>query len=871
MKSGEIRERFLKYFEGKDHRRVASSSLIPAEDPTLLFANAGMNQFKDLFLGHKKSDYVRATSSQKCVRAGGKHNDLDNVGYTARHHTFFEMLGNFSFGDYFKEDAVAFAWEFLTEEMGIAVDRLYVTVYEEDDEAFAIWRDKIGVPETRIFRFGKKDNFWSMGDTGPCGPCSEIFYDFGDGVEGPADPYEAIASGSDKVVEIWNLVFMQFDCAEDGTMTPLPNPSIDTGMGLERISCVMQGVTTNYDTDLFQEIIRPVAAYLNVTYGEKDDVDAGLRVIADHLRAMSFLIADGVVPSNEGRGYVLRRIMRRAMRFGKQMGQESPFLFKMIDHVVAKMGDVYPELVKEQANIRTYVEVEEKQFEKTLNKGMPLLLKYLEQFKEKEIKVVPGQVMFELYDTHGFPVDLMDVIARDWEMTLDHAGFEQLIKGQDGGAGGGTQAAQIPPCLVEDAEAFQTHMFCYEGEGLKGKGTIKRILVGGEPIDQIKAGDKAQIVLDATSFYAESGGQVGDKGVVRAGENCFNVDLTTKVLDHLVLHEGELSQGVLKVGDSVETEVNRELRRDTMKNHTATHLVHKALREVLGSHVRQAGSLVDPDKLRFDFNHYAPMSAEEIAAVEKLVNDQVLENTAVETKVMGIEEARESGAVAFFGEKYGETVRVVGVGEFSKEFCGGTHVQATGEIGVFKIVSERGLASGVRRIIALTGPRAVARFQESEMLLAEARDRFYMERDSFIDQIQRVLDEKKALERKIDELKMQLAKGGGSSEAVEDLGAYKVISKKVSEVGGGQLRQLADELLHKIKTGVVLLGADMGDKVQLLVKSNVAEVHAGNLVRDMAGKVGGRGGGKPDMAMAGGKDTEKIDEALAFGVSLLKG
>ena len=871
MKSEEIRERFIKFFEEQGHREVASSSLIPANDPTLLFTNAGMNQFKDVFSGRETRDYNTAVSVQKCVRAGGKHNDLDNVGYTARHHTFFEMLGNFSFGAYFKEKAIALAWRFLTESLVIPVDRLFVTVYQDDDEAFSIWRDQVGVAENRIFRFGKKDNFWAMGDTGPCGPCSEIFYDFGEAVPGPSDPYEAIASGSDRIVEIWNLVFMQDDAGPDGTMTRLPNPSIDTGMGLERIATVMQGRANNYETDLFQDLIVPLAAYLGVVQGEDPKRDTGLRVIADHLRAMAFLIADGVRPSNEGRGYVLRRIMRRAMRYGKQLGMDRPFLHEQVRHVIDKMGAHYPELEKERSQIQLLIKVEEQQFDSTLAKGMPILAKYLNDLSSQGRDKVPGQVIYYLYTTHGFPIDLIEDIARDWGMTPDHAEYEQLMEEETKSSrtAGDFSAKQVNPVLVEDAKKYATEQTCYAG--LAGAGALRRIMIGEEAAAKTVEGDRAALILDCTSFYAESGGQIGDKGWIVTETGRFRVDETTKILDALVLHHGEVVEGVLTEGQTARTEVLAELRRDTVKNHTATHLLHQALRDVLGLHVRQAGSLVDPDKLRFDFSHFAPLANEEIIQIENLVNEKILANTPVTTQVLAREAALESGAIAFFGEKYGEEVRVVGIGDFSKEFCGGTHVSATGEIGCFKIVFERGLAAGVRRLVALTGPKALARFQESENILREARDRFFLNRETLLEQLARAQEDRKALERSIEDLKMKLAKGGGSDERIEDVNGTKVLLKRVVGVDGGQLRQLADELLGRIKQGVVMLGSDLGEKAQLIVKTNLKAIHAGNLVREMATEVGGKGGGRPDMAMAGGKDAANIEKALERGLSLIKG
>ncbi len=870
MKSETLRRRFVDYFQRHGHAVVPSSSLIPANDPTLLFSNAGMNQFKDVFTGRERRDYTTAVSVQKCVRAGGKHNDLDNVGYTARHHTFFEMLGNFSFGDYFKDRAIELAWRFLTDELGVPAEKLYVTVYEKDDEAFDIWRDQVGVPESRIFRFGDKDNFWAMGETGPCGPCSEIFYDYGDRAPGPADPYKAIESGSDRLTEIWNLVFMQYNRRDDGELEPLPNPSIDTGMGLERMCSVLQDAANNYDTDLFRDVMNPLAGYMGLELGVDDRTDTALRVIADHLRAMAFLIADGVAPSNEGRGYVLRRIMRRAMRYGKQAGQTEPFLHKVVGFVVDKMGGWYPELVKERAQIELLVKVEERQFDATLSKGMPILIKYLEQFAAEKREKVPGQVALFMYGTHGFPIDLMEDVARDYGLGLDHAEYQRLMdeEARASQTGGDFSAKKVHPQLEADAMRMATVETCHQG--LKGEGSVLRILCGDTVESLVSEGLEAELILDVTPFYAESGGQVGDQGLIRAETGVFRVEDTVKVLDRLVIHRGRVIEGSIREGQRVEAEVDGRLRRRTMKNHTATHLLHQALRQILGLHVRQAGSLVDPDKLRFDFSHFSPLEPAAIAEIENLVNDQIMANTPVETVEMPLAQARQSGAIAFFGEKYGAEVRVVGVGDFSKEFCGGAHVAATGEIGCFKIVAERGLAAGVRRLTALTGPEALARFRESERIFDEVRDRFSMGRDELVDQLQRAQEERKTLEQKVEELKLRLAKGGGSEERIEEVKGFQVIVKKVSDVDGGQIRQLADELLQRLKDGVVLLGSDLGDKAQLLVKTNRQEVHAGNLVRAMAAEVGGKGGGRPDMAMAGGKDVAKLEQALEKGLDVIK-
>ncbi len=873
LRSEALREAFLKFFEEHGHQRVASSGLIPADDPTLLFANAGMNQFKDVFLGREQRSYTAACSSQKCVRAGGKHNDLDNVGFTARHHTFFEMLGNFSFGDYFKSKAIELAWQFLTKELEIPADRLYVTVFDDDDEAATIWHEEIGVPLDRIYRFGEQDNFWSMGDTGPCGPCSEIFFDFGPDADGPDDAKQGIASGSDRFMEIWNLVFMQFDRRADGSMVPLPKPSVDTGMGLERVCAAVQGVLTNYETDLFKEIIQPVAEYLGLRTPYQRQTIVALHVLADHLRAMSFLIADGVVPSNEGRGYVLRRIMRRAMRFGKQLGQEQPFLYKLIPILVAKMGEAYPQLVAEEPQIITLVEVEEKQFDSTLSRGMPVLEKYLQQLKDDGADSVPGQVIFFLYGTHGFPVDLMEDVARDWGLGMDHEGYKQLMEADAKASGqeGDFNSSQVNPSIERLAAKLTTRQDCYS-ESIE-HGQVRLILNQQHEVAQLTAGQEAEVVLDATPFYSESGGQIGDQGQLKCGDVVFQVTHTSKALDRLVVHHGKLVSGTLSLDMQLETHVDMVNRSAVMKNHTATHLLHQALRDELGLHVRQAGSLVDAEKTRFDFSHFAPIGVEQITRIEDAVNARILANTSLQVKVMPIEAARSDGAMALFGEKYGDQVRVVSIGNYSKELCGGTHVGATGEIGVFKIVSERALASGIRRLVAVTGEVAIARFQESEAILKSLSDLYAIKRENVLETLQKWQLDRKALEREVDELKMSLAKGGSGSEDIVPVSDFKVMVKRVSGVSGGGLRQLADEMMDRIKSGVVLLGSDMGDSAQLIVKVKLENdrIHAGHIVREMAQVVGGKGGGRPDMAMAGGKQVDQLDAALQVGLEQVQG
>jgi len=872
MSSEAIREAFLAYFEEQGHSRVASSSLIPADDPTLLFANAGMNQFKDLFLGFEKRDYVTACSSQKCVRAGGKHNDLDNVGFTARHHTFFEMLGNFSFGDYFKHDAIRYAWEFLTDRLEIPTEKLYVSVFLDDDEAYNIWRDEIGVPESRIFRFDEKENFWAMGDTGPCGPCSEVYYDYGPSVEGSDDPYQGILDGSDRYVEIWNLVFMQFNRDESGTMTPLPNPSIDTGAGLERVTSVIQGVTSNYHTDLFLDLINPLGELLGLTYGDSERNDVAMRVIADHLRSTVFLISDGVVPSNEGRGYVLRRIMRRAMKFGKQVGQTEPFLYKAVKFVVEKMGEIYPELVKEQDQVITLIKAEEQQFDHTLSKGMPILMKYIDQLRTEGKQILPDQVVFFMYTTHGFPVDLMEDIARDEGFGIDLAGYKALMEedAKQSAASGDFTRADLPEVISQFATENTTDQRCYGALELESK--VVALFRGNERTAQLSEGEEGIVCVDATPFYAESGGQIGDQGRIETQGGVFRVEKTEKALNRVILHYGVMDSGSLTTDQAAKLQVKSANRADIRRNHTATHLMHKALKEVLGLHVRQAGSLVDAEKTRFDFNHFSPLSPQEIAQIEAIVNAKIRENIALETRLMALDKAREAGAMALFGEKYDDEVRVVSIADFSMELCGGTHVTHTGEIALFKIVSERALASGIRRIVAYTGKGAFDYIQQNEAILGQSEALLHVKRDQMTAQIEKLLKDRKHLEKKLEEMKFAMAKGSGQTEELVDLGSMKILVKQVSAMEAGALRQLADDMLVKINTGTVLLGSDLGEKVQLVVKTNVENqgIHAGNLIKEMAPIVGGRGGGRPQMAMAGGKDSAKLQDALKFGLEKIK-
>jgi len=872
MKSEQIREAFLSYFEEKKHHRVASSSLIPANDPTLLFANAGMNQFKDTFLGFEKRAYTTACSSQKCVRAGGKHNDLENVGFTSRHHTFFEMLGNFSFGDYFKREAIAYAWEFLTDRLGIPAEKLYVSVFEKDDDAWDLWHHEMGIEESRIFRFDEKENFWSMGETGPCGPCSEIYYDYGPTVPGSDDPYTGILEGSDRYVEVWNLVFMQYNRDESGEMTPLPNPSIDTGMGLERITSVLQGATSNYDTDLLLAIINPLAELLGIRYGADQRHDVALRVIADHLRSSVFLIADGVIPSNEGRGYVLRRIMRRAMKFGKQVGQDKPFLYRSVSMVVDKMGDIYPELKAEQSQVETLIHAEEQQFDHTLNKGVPIVMKYIDQLRKDGHKMLPDQVLFFMYTTHGFPVDLLEDIARDEGFGVDLEGFKKLMEedAKQSSASGDFKGDHLPESITAFASENRTEQVCYGPTTLES--SICALFTNDDSMDQLSQGAKGIVCTVETPFYAESGGQIGDEGTISGPNGVFHVEKTEKALNRVILHYGRMKRGSLKSGETVQLQVDEDTRAHTRRNHTATHLLHRALKDVLGSHVRQAGSLVDSEKLRFDFNHFSPVSPDEISDIERRVNEKIRANIPVQTRLMSLDEAREQGAMALFGEKYSDEVRVVSVGDYSMELCGGIHVKQTGEIALCKVVSERALASGIRRLVAYTGKHAFDTLQKFDTVLGKTEELLHVKRDRIVNKIEKLLSERKQLEKKIEEMKLAIAKGGGQAEEIVQLGEIKVLHKTVSGMEAGALRQLADELLVKIRSGVVILGSDLGEKVQLVVKTNCEKqgIHAGNLIKEMAPLVGGRGGGRPQMAMAGGKDSTRLNEAIHFGLEKIK-
>ena len=861
MKSSEIRSGFLEYFRSKGHSIVPSSPLVPANDPTLLFVNSGMVQFKDVFLGQDKRPYKRATTSQRSLRAGGKHNDLENVGYTARHHAFFEMLGNFSFGDYFKKDAIQFAWELLTKVYKLPPDRLWTTVYETDDEAYELWTRTIGLPPGRVVRIGDKpggqkyqsDNFWQMADTGPCGPCSEIFYDHGPGVEG-GPPGSPDADG-DRYIEVWNLVFMQFNRDEQGVLHPLPRPSVDTGMGLERIAAVLQGKHSNYEIDLFQDLIRAAARETK----QKDLKNPSLNVVADHIRACSFLIVDGVIPGNEGRGYVLRRIIRRAIRHGYKLGQKQPFFHRLVEDLDKVMGDAYPELRKAKARVADVLSQEEQRFAETLENGMSVLESALASGE----KLLDGETVFRLYDTFGFPVDLTADIARERGVRIDMAGFEAAMDQQRERA---RAASKFAAASTLEYQGGKTEFHGYDAQALAAK--VVALYREGTPVQSVKSGDSGTVVLDRTPFYAEAGGQVGDRGELVGSGGTFEVADTQKIQAEVYGHQGTLKTGTLKVGDRVEARVDTALRASTMRNHSVTHLMHKALREVLGPHVQQKGSLVDADKTRFDFSHDKPLSEPQIREVESRVNAEILQNTPTRARVMPIDEAKKSGAMMLFGEKYGDEVRVLEIGT-SREFCGGTHVARTGDIGVFKIYSEGGVAAGIRRVEATTGPRALAimnaQLQEFQEVAKELRAQ--PGAGMVTRAVKTLLDEKKALEKELARARSKLAMGQGqdlASQAVDVKGA-KVLVATLEGADAKTLRDTMDKLKDRLKSAAIVLGAVNDGKVALIAGVTAdltGKLKAGELVNYVAQQVGGKGGGRPDMAQAGGNDPAGLPSAL---------
>lgn len=871
MKSAEIREAFLSFFEEKGHTRVASSSLIPGNDPTLLFTNAGMNQFKDCFLGLEKRAYTRATTSQKCVRAGGKHNDLENVGYTARHHTFFEMLGNFSFGDYFKRDAIHYAWEFLTGDKWLKLpkDKLWVTVYASDDEAYDIWTKEVGIPHERMVRIGDNkgapyasDNFWAMGDTGPCGPCTEIFFDHGPDIWGgpPGSPEE----DGDRYIEIWNNVFMQFNRTADGVMHALPAPSVDTGMGLERISAVLQHVHSNYEIDLFQSLLKASAEAIGCANNDAPS----LKVVADHIRSCSFLIADGVLPSNEGRGYVLRRIIRRACRHGNKLGAKGSFFHKIVAALVAEMGEAFPELKQQQAHIERVLKTEEEQFAKTLEQGLKILEQDLVGLKGK---MIPGETLFKLYDTYGFPVDLTGDIARERGLTIDEAGFEREMEGQRERARASSAFGMDYNALVKvDADTDFTGYVCTSGEG-----KVIALFKDGQAVEQLNEGEEGVLVLDRTPFYAESGGQIGDCGFIKAQGLRFDVRDTTKA-GGAFLHHGVVDHGTLRIGAGVTAQVDASVRQATALNHSATHLLHAALRRVLGDHVQQKGSLVDSQRLRFDFSHFEAIKPEQLKELEDIVNAEIRNNSEVETEETDIDTAKAKGATALFGEKYGEQVRVLTMGGgFSVELCGGTHVSRTGDIGLFKIVSEGGVAAGVRRIEAVTGAAALAYLNGAEEQLKEAAGLVKGSRDNLLDKLSGLLERNRQLEKELEQLKAKAASAAGddlAASAIEVKGV-KVLVARLDGLDGDALLALVDQLKNKLGRAVILLGGALEGKVTLVAgvtQDLTGQLKAGDLMKQAAAAVGGKGGGRPDMARGGGTDAAALEQALALAVPFVE-
>ena len=868
MSATDVRRAFLEFFRERGHSVVASSSLVPGNDPTLLFTNAGMVQFKDLFLGKERRDYLRAASSQRCVRAGGKHNDLENVGYTARHHTFFEMLGNFSFGDYFKRDAIRFAWDFVTGTLQLDPARLWVTVFRDDDEAARIWIDEVGVPKERLTRLGESSNFWAMGDTGPCGPCSEIFYDHGPEIPGgpPGSPDE----DGDRYVEIWNLVFMQYERAPDGTLTPLPKPSVDTGAGLERLSAVMQGVHNNYEIDLFRELVWAAAQIANIT----DLANPSLRVIADHIRACSFLILDGVLPSNEGRGYVLRRIIRRAVRHGHKLGITGAFFHQLVAPLARQMGEAYPELVRGRSQVETVLKQEEERFAETLSKGMDLLEAAIAALPATAAakRVIDGETVFKLYDTFGFPVDLTADVARERGLEIDQAGFEAAMEAQRDRARAASRFGVDQRAVQLDAKSrFAGY------DGTQGEGRVIALIADGQRVPELKAGERGEVVLDATPFYAESGGQVGDAGELSAPGLRFVVEDTQKRgTGNAHSHLGRLAEGVIREGQVLAAHVDAKLRAATAANHSATHLLHAALRQVLGTHVQQKGSLVSPERLRFDFSHFQAVSPEELRRIERLVNEQVRANAAAETREMHYDEAVASGAMALFGEKYESKVRVLRIGDFSTELCGGTHVGRAGDIGFFKIVSEGGVAAGVRRIEGVTAQGALALAEANENLVREIAGAVRGTRDDVAAKVRDALERIRQLEKENRQLKDKLASGQGTDLAAGavDVAGVKVVATRVAGADSGALRNAVDQLKERLKTAVIVLASvDPGGKVLIVAgvtADTTARVKAGELVGSIASAVGGKGGGRPDFAQAGGSDASQLDAALAGVVPFVR-
>ncbi|MBL8043005.1 MAG: alanine--tRNA ligase [Nitrospira sp.] len=863
----DLRRAFIQYFEQQGHRAVPSAPLIPQADPTLLFTNAGMNQFKRVFLGEETRAYQRAVSVQKCLRAGGKHNDLENVGYTRRHHTFFEMLGNFSFGDYFKEEAIRFGWEFLTSVVGLSKDRMWITIFREDDEADRLWR-KIGVSPSRIVRCGEKDNFWQMADTGPCGPCSELHFD-----QGPSVPGDDTPNGEgDRVIEIWNLVFMQFNRDSAGTLNPLPKPSIDTGMGLERLTAVAQGRLSNYDSDLFTPLLAAIGRRAGAEYGAAEQADRSMRVIADHLRAITFLMADGVLPSNEGRGYVLRRILRRAARHGRLLGITEPFLHELTATVVDQMGEAYHELRHAAGTVAEATRGEEERFIATLDQGLPILNDMISKVKASGQQVLQGTEIFKLYDTYGFPMDLIAEACREQGITLDETGFEAAIEEQRTRARktGGFEHETARPVLSDVATRVGTTAFVGY-ERLDSEGVVQALLQGDRLIKEAREGDEIELVLDVTPFYAEGGGQAGDQGVLTGTDGRVEIRETTRPVPTLIVHKGVVTSGSIRAGERLQLSVNSRTRQDAARNHTATHLVHAALRDLLGPHVKQYGSLVAPNRLRFDFAHFRPMSSRDIDEIEAIVNEQVRQDQPVQTAVMGVQDAVAGGALAFFGDKYGDQVRVVQIDTFSKELCGGTHCRRTGEIGLFRIVSESGVAAGVRRIECLTGSGALDSLKRLEADVRELSDLLKVAPAEVVARTRKLSEQLKDKERELADVKLKMASTSSTQAQAREINGVNVHAQRTDGLDVNGMRALADQLRDKLRSGVVALGAANDGKVSLLVvvtKDLVGRLKAGELIKEMAIEVGGTGGGRPEMAQAGGKNPDGLNPALekVFGL-----
>ena len=865
MKSSEVRTAFLEYFRSKDHRIVSSAPLIPKHDPTLLFVNAGMVQFKSIFLGDEKSRFSRAASCQKCMRAGGKQSDLENVGHTARHHTFFEMLGNFSFGDYFKKDAMLFAWELLTERFKVPKEKLYVSVYEEDDEAAGLWSKVIGLADDRIVRLGAKDNFWQMGDTGPCGPCSEIIIDQGSHM-GCGKPDCAVGCDCDRFLELWNLVFMQFSRDEKGVLAPLPEPSIDTGMGLERISAVLQNKTTNFDTDLFEPIIRDISSLANIQYGSSHEKDASMRVMADHIRATVFMLSEGLVPSNEGRGYVLRRIIRRAARHAKLLNIHEPCLFRLIDSVSRAVGDIYPEIVTEMGRTEKLLKIEEEHFHRTIDTGMNRLDEIMEKVRQGGTGIIPGKVVFELYDTFGFPLDFARDIAMDAGLKIDEDAFRremELQRERSKGNIGSFHLTAPMPAIKLYANVGRSEFVGYDT--LTTSATVKYLYKDNKVVNVLQENEEGEIVLDKTPFYGESGGQAGDTGIMTSGHALIRVTDTKKPNPDIYIHRVKVEKGSIKKDDAVFCNVDEISRKATMRNHTATHLLHRALRMVLGDHVKQSGSVVDPERLRFDFTHFSAIRDDDIKKVEDIINEKIWENLSVTTEIMSVDEATESGAVALFDEKYGETVRVVSTGNFSKELCGGTHCKATGEIGLCVVLSESSVASGIRRIEALTGKPALDHLKQKKSELEQIKNVLKTEKP--LEKVEKLLDEMKSMEKEIQKLKTSSARDviSDALHNARELGGIKVVRMRQDGLNTDELRILADNVRDRLKSGIIVVSSVTDSQaaiVCMVTKDLTDRYNAGEIVKNISKIAGGRGGGKPDMAQGGTKDIAKLDEAL---------